>query len=291
MEIGALQPEWFADGACKFVIDAAGVAAVAGNCRKPTCLDGMQSGLFVPNNSPNSFGVTGGGFNEFLAASIPASAVTSLDVVSTSPGLAAAIKAADALAKAAGHGSAMDGMERDAAKGQATPSAGAAQPVFDSVAAMTAKERTTPTPVDAKGQQVAPPVATPSAAPAPAAAAPAPAGAPAVGAAPAATPPVAAPVAAPAPEPAKPAAAAGDLSKHAVGPAPAGWQARVVKAVPASSVQGDDAGHTYHLLNDGQAVATSTASLLPPNIAAEMGGGANVPRSGRLRRRARPQRR
>ncbi len=153
MEIGALQPEWFADGAVRFTIDAAGVAGVAGNCVKPTCLDGMQSGLFVPNNSPNVFGVTGGGFNEFLAASIPSSAVTAMSIISTSTNLRTAITEADQRAKAAGHGSAMDQQERDRNAGTPTPNAGEAQGVYDQVTNRTAQERRTPTPVDANGMR------------------------------------------------------------------------------------------------------------------------------------------
>ena len=42
-------------------------------------------------------------------------------------------------------------------------------------------------------------------------------------------------------------------SRHAAGPAPAGWQAQVIQAVPSEQVTKDDPGHTYHLLKDGSA--------------------------------------
>jgi hypothetical protein len=155
MEIGALQPEWFADGACRFTMDSATIGSVAGNCVKPTCLDGMQSALFVPNPSPGAFGVTGGGVNEFLAAKVPASAVTSMQIISTSPGLQAAIERADRLAKSKGHGSAMDQMERAGAEGGRRVVMGESRGVYDRVSERTAQERATPTPVDPRtGQSV-----------------------------------------------------------------------------------------------------------------------------------------
>jgi hypothetical protein len=149
MEIGALQPEWFAAGAIKFTISSAGLGAVRENLRKPTCLDGMQSGMFVPRYELSYWGVTGGGFNEFLAGSVPKENVTNVEVIANSPGLEDAIRSADAEARAAGHGSAMDAMER----GQ-PPATGAATGVYNQVGARTAQERTTPTPIDGLGQRV-----------------------------------------------------------------------------------------------------------------------------------------
>ncbi len=90
---------------------------------------------------------------------------------------------------------------------------------------------------------------------------------------PTATPSPAAAAAKPAETPAKPVVTpASDVSKHAVGPAPADWKSKVVGQMPAAAVQSDDAGHTYHMLNDGRAVATSVPSLLPPDIAAQVQG-------------------
>ncbi|MBP47207.1 MAG: hypothetical protein CMH53_04655 [Myxococcales bacterium] len=48
-----------------------------------------------------------------------------------------------------------------------------------------------------------------------------------------------------------------DVSKHADGPPPGGWQGRVVQRVPSESVRPDDPGHTYHVLDDGDVVSTS----------------------------------
>lgn len=139
MDVGALQPEWFAEGAAKFTIASAGLGTIKENLRKPTCLDGMQSGMFVPRPD-GVFGVTGGGYNEFLAGAVPVANVTNMELIETSPGLRAEIEAADAQAKADGHGSTMDAMERGA-----TPNLGGAQGTYDRVGGRTAQERTTPT--------------------------------------------------------------------------------------------------------------------------------------------------
>ena len=67
-----------------------------------------------------------------------------------------------------------------------------------------------------------------------------------------------------------PAVAPDATSRHAAGDAPAGWESHVVDRIPASEVAADDPGHTYHLLDDGRAVATSTPRLLPQTIAAQV---------------------
>jgi hypothetical protein len=114
----------------------------------------MQSALFVPNNSANSFGVTGGGVNEFLIKAIDASTVTNMRIISTSPGLRAGLERADQRAKALGHGSAMDRMERDDAAGNHQRSPYGSYGTFARVGERTAQERTTPTPVDSRGQRI-----------------------------------------------------------------------------------------------------------------------------------------
>lgn len=48
-----------------------------------------------------------------------------------------------------------------------------------------------------------------------------------------------------------------DVSRNAEDPAPSGWAAEEVATVPASKVDPDDAGHVYHLLEDGSVVVTS----------------------------------
>jgi hypothetical protein len=52
------------------------------------------------------------------------------------------------------------------------------------------------------------------------------------------------------------------VSKHAAGPAPAGWRTKVFKAVASTAVVADDPGHTYHMLKDGNAVTTSEENKL-----------------------------
>ena len=148
MEIGALQPEWFAEGALKLTIDSSRLPATPDNICKPTCLDGMQSGLFVPRPDPGYFGVTGGGFNEFLAASVPPTSVRSVEIFGTSGSLEASIRAADQQARAAGHGNAMDAMERGE-----TLTTDWATSTYDQVGTSTARERRSPTAVDSRGQR------------------------------------------------------------------------------------------------------------------------------------------
>lgn len=148
MEIGALQPEWFAEGCVKFTVASAGLGTVKENLRKPTCLDGMQSGMFVPRPD-GVFGVTGGGFNEFLAANVPSENVVSMELLKSSAGLEAAIRAANTAAKAAGHSSTMDGMERGN-----KANLGSAQATYDRVGARTEQERKAPTPMDERGQRI-----------------------------------------------------------------------------------------------------------------------------------------
>ena len=48
-----------------------------------------------------------------------------------------------------------------------------------------------------------------------------------------------------------------DVSRHAVDAAPSGWAAREVDTIPAEKIDKADAGHVYHLLDDGTVVATS----------------------------------
>ncbi|MBM4343045.1 MAG: hypothetical protein FJ100_06675 [Deltaproteobacteria bacterium] len=59
-------------------------------------------------------------------------------------------------------------------------------------------------------------------------------------------------------------------SRHAVGNAPGGWQSQVVATVPSENVRRDDPGHTYHILANGQAVATSEPTTLAPEVAQQL---------------------
>lgn len=58
-----------------------------------------------------------------------------------------------------------------------------------------------------------------------------------------------------------------DLSNHAIAEAPSGWQNRVMNVIPAAQVNPDDAGHTYHLLDDNTVVSTSTPATVDPKTA------------------------
>ncbi|TVQ93649.1 MAG: hypothetical protein EA397_03910, partial [Deltaproteobacteria bacterium] len=71
-------------------------------------------------------------------------------------------------------------------------------------------------------------------------------------------------------------AAAGAVSNYAVGPAPSGWASQEIATTPAPNVRSDDIGHTYHLLEDGQVVATSEPSLVDADTASLVSGSLNV---------------
>jgi len=58
-----------------------------------------------------------------------------------------------------------------------------------------------------------------------------------------------------------------DLSKHAIAEPPSSWQNRVVDTIPAAQVNADDAGHTYHLLDDQTVVSTSKPATVDPATA------------------------
>ncbi len=57
------------------------------------------------------------------------------------------------------------------------------------------------------------------------------------------------------------------VSKKEAGPAPQDWQGREVASVASEQVTSDDPGHIYHLLDDGQVVATSKPVLIDPKTA------------------------
>ena len=93
LELAALQPEWFPDGNMVFSVDMA-FAASKLIARKPTAYDGMQSALWVSRPNADTFGVTGGGANEFLGGNIPRSAIRNPKLVVPSPELQQELKAA-----------------------------------------------------------------------------------------------------------------------------------------------------------------------------------------------------
>lgn len=99
--------------------------------------------------------------------------------------------------------------------------------------------------------------ATPAAAPSPAAATNGP-----TAAAQTATPTEqTAPAATPAPTPTTPAPAT-KKSKHGGAPPAQDWRKKVAATIPSEKVVTDDPGHTYHVLKNGEAVATSEESKL-----------------------------
>ncbi len=79
LELAALQPEWFGEGNIAFEIDVA--TAGAFEAKKPTAYDGMQSALWVSRPGPDSFGVTGGGANEFMAKDVAVAGIKSAQAV------------------------------------------------------------------------------------------------------------------------------------------------------------------------------------------------------------------
>lgn len=58
-----------------------------------------------------------------------------------------------------------------------------------------------------------------------------------------------------------------EVSKYAVKDAPAGWRDRVVKSVPSETVNADDPGHTYHILDNGDVVSESRPKLVDASTA------------------------
>lgn len=73
MTVGALQPEWYADGALDLTIEPQGMR----EARKPTAFDGMMSALWVARNQPGqTYGVTGGSAREFLERGVTWAQVT-----------------------------------------------------------------------------------------------------------------------------------------------------------------------------------------------------------------------
>jgi hypothetical protein len=57
------------------------------------------------------------------------------------------------------------------------------------------------------------------------------------------------------------------VSKHETGPAPQGWEGREVASVASEQVTSDDPGHVYHLLADGQVVATTKPVVIDSKTA------------------------
>lgn len=66
MVLGALQPDWYPDGTILVEVNNAAPGALL-EARKPTAFDGLLSALWVARNQPGeTYGVTGGGAEEYL---------------------------------------------------------------------------------------------------------------------------------------------------------------------------------------------------------------------------------
>jgi hypothetical protein len=59
------------------------------------------------------------------------------------------------------------------------------------------------------------------------------------------------------------------VSKYASGPPPSDWSTRKVRTIPSTSVVDDDPGHTYHILDDGTVVSTSTPQVVKSDVASK----------------------
>lgn len=308
MTVGALQPEWYADGALDLTIEPTGMR----EARKPTAFDGMMSALWVSRNQDDqTYGVTGGGAREFLERGVTWAAVKSAVPVIPSDTWMAELARLNAAVKASAPGSSVG---EELLRGN-DPGVAATAPAYEQVFDRSLEEAQAPTTVPGQsapvgGAAMAPggtfdttrtpaplhanPVlgAAPAPAPAPATPLPVDPGAaasddagtvaasaptpttPAAGSdairgdtaapppAPASTTPAAAAVA---PQPQAPANP--DVSRHAIGAAPGDWRAREIAAVPSAQVMPDDPGHVYHVLDDGDVVATTTPARVDPTAA------------------------
>nr|MBA3463618.1 hypothetical protein [Deltaproteobacteria bacterium] len=77
MTLGALQPEWYANGTVVLNIERT-VAPALRELIKPTAFDGLMSALWTARNmTETDYGVTGGGLGEFLEKNVMFSEVTS----------------------------------------------------------------------------------------------------------------------------------------------------------------------------------------------------------------------
>jgi hypothetical protein len=109
MRINALQPEWFPEGTVSFEVSP---SAFAGEARKPTAFDGMQSALWVSRPDGDAYGVTGGSAKEFLARDVKCSGILSAKAVIPSADMRAEIQSA--MKKAYDNALSMDPMLKQA---------------------------------------------------------------------------------------------------------------------------------------------------------------------------------
>lgn len=116
MRINALQPEWFPEGTVSFEISP---TAFAGEARKPTAYDGMQSALWVSRPDGDTFGVTGGGAKEFLARNVQCAGILSARATIPSGDMRGELQAA--MKKAYDNALAMDPMLKQAIETEKDP--------------------------------------------------------------------------------------------------------------------------------------------------------------------------
>lgn len=137
MTLGALQPEWYAEGTVVLEIDMSAKANRV--CRKPTAFDGLMSSVWVARNlSDSDYGLTGGGAAEFLEANVPYRFVTSARAVIPSDTLKVELQR---LIDAAPANSTPT---EEALRGSTAAAGGSAEGLYDSVIDSTVNEQNTP---------------------------------------------------------------------------------------------------------------------------------------------------
>ncbi len=242
MQLGALQPEWYPNGTVVLNIERT-LTAGARDIRKPTAFDGLMSVLWVSRNiGENDYGVTGGGIGEFLEKGVLFSEVVTAQAIIPNDDFLADIQRVVSQAKAAAPGStATEEVARG--NGAATSILNTSPEVggmYNNILSTTAGEKQNPSAAPAAPGAVQPTSASTPATPAGALA------------------------------PAGSARGGTERSSHAAGPPPPAWQSQVVATMPSENVRRDDPGHTYHILADGRAVATSQPVLLVPEVAQQL---------------------
>jgi hypothetical protein len=168
MTLGALQPEWYAQGTVVLNIDAT-LRPRAREIYKPTAFDGLMSALWTARNNANEvYGLTGGGAAEFLERGIMYSDVASSKAVVPSDDFIDEMAriAAEVKAKAGGGASPTEEMLRGKNTGNPT---GEVKQTMSAVTDRSKQEQNAPgaMPANATPQAPLPPAAAPTPAAAP----------------------------------------------------------------------------------------------------------------------------
>ncbi len=230
MTVGALQPEWYADGALDLTIEPQGMR----EARKPTAFDGMMSALWVARNQPGqTYGVTGGGAREFLERGVTWAQVTAAVPVIPSDTWMAELARLNAAVKASAPGSSVG---EELLRGN-DPGVQATAPAYDQVFGQSLQEAQAPSAVPGQAAPMGPGAAVAGGTFDQAA----PGGAPPMHAhpilgGPSPAPAAAAPAAPPPPDPgAQAAASAGNVAgRSPVAPGPAPGSSAIRSDVPAA---------------------------------------------------------